>query len=135
METFKDVAAQLAAAVLAVLAVLAVFTLGAHEASASTVGAPPAMFQPLVTAAQHAHLSAGSPEQDAAACSAVEWFRHVDRSSLYLDEALWQQARHDAMAAAHLASPQLGHHIVRYLDTDRGYRRVVAECQAQTYGV
>lgn len=80
--------------------------------------------------------SAATPAADQAACSAVEWYRHVDTTpSLYRDRALWEQARADAVRTADHASAPLHFAIWRYIKTDRNYGRVIRICQKDTYGV
>lgn len=96
-----------------------------------------AVFPPIAAPVAHASaISAGIADTaaNARACSDAEWLRHVDRTPLHTDLQLLSQAWHDARRSAAHASPALGHAILRYLFTDRGYGRVVSDCQQVSYG-
>lgn len=78
-----------------------------------------------------------STPANAAACSDVEWFRHIDRTrALHDNEHLRNAADEATRDAARKASPALHRAIDVYLDEDRGYVAVVRICQADVvYGV
>ena len=99
-----------ASAVLVVASFTTAFTAGTVAASAGTVTSSP----------------------DAAACSAVYHFHHVNTvPSLYADEALWQSAYRAAMDAALKASPDVSGVIVHYLREGDQWSWVRAACASR----
>lgn len=72
--------------------------------------------------------AAVTPAQEAAACSAIVYFHHVDTTNLYLNEPLWQGAWHHAWHEANAADRDLRAAIHHYLFTDQEFIDVLWLC-------
>lgn len=116
------------------------FTLGTVASSHQPAGTPwigaqaSSVMHAAVQLKPGATLSAyvtGTITQDAAACSTVYHYHHVNAvPALYEDEALWQSAYRAAMDAAWKAGPELSGVIVHYLREGDQWSWVRAACAA-----